>query len=542
MICPSEFQCSMFADGELPEAEAREVAIHLEVCEDCNRLVVALRGEGRMLVQCLQDADFLEAVHVPALAAARQPISIAAFALGILGAALAFRLSTSIIFGLKLPSELQWLDPRGWSLDLGVVVSAITYGIQSAAVIVAGAAEAAILLTVGGVLLAGMARLASRSTAAGTIVGVMLCIALFASSSHAIDLRKGTSIQVPAGEIVDDTLIVVSGDRSVTIAGTVKGDLLVLGDSVTISGTVEGNVVAFARRVEISGTVGGSVVTGVSTLVVSGEVGRNLAGFSGNINVGKSAHIGGNAALFGGESVVEGNTARDLFAFSGMLDLRGDVGRDVVFRGGQAVLSAPAHVGGGLKAYVGKQENVRVESGAVIVGAKDIQLPVNVATPNRYLTVRFYVWQIVRILAAFVTGLILFRLLPAVAPARIASGREWLSAGGLGFVALVTVPFAVVIVGITMIGLPVALLSLTMWLAGLYVSKIVVAEFVGRSLMHSSGAVPLLAGLLIVVAAVNLPWIGGLINFLLMLLGLGAIVMTVYRSNVFRGRSSLVAS
>jgi hypothetical protein len=542
MICPSELLCSMFADGELPEAESREVALHLEACEDCNRLVVALRGEGRMLVQCLQDADFSELVKVPELASARPPVSIMRFALGILGAALAFRLSTSILFGLKVPLELQWLDPRGWSLDFGVVVSAVTYGIQSAALIVAGAAEAAILLTLGGVTLAGMARLASRSTAAGTIVGAILCMAVFASSSYAIDVRKGKNLSVPAGEIVDDTLVVVSGDRSFTIAGTVKGDLLVFGDSVTISGTVEGNVLAFARRVEITGTVGGTVVTGASALVVSGQVGRNLAGFAGNINVGKSAQILGNTALFGGESVVEGSTAKDLMAFSGLLDLRGDVGRNVLFRGGQVVLSEPAHVGGNLKAHVGKEENVRVESGAVIAGARDIQLPVNVPAPNRYLTARFYIWQIVRILAAFITGLILFRLFPAVVPARLASGKEWLTAGGLGFVALVTVPFAAFIVGITMIGLPVALLSFALWLAGLYLSKIVVAEFVGRSLMHSSGAVPLLAGLLIVVVAVNLPWIGGLINFLLVLLGLGAIVMTAYRSNVFRGRSSVLAS
>ena len=542
MICPNEFLCSMFADGEMPEAEARELALHLEGCEDCNRLVASLRAEGRMLVQCLQDADFTELVVVPALAGAREPISIARFALGILGAALAFRLSTSILFGLKFPLELQWLDPRGWSLDFGVVVTAVTYGIQSASLIVAGAAEAAILLTLGGVMLAGMARLASRSAAAGTIVGVILCMAVFSSSSYAIDLRKGTNVSVPAGETVDDTLVVVAGDRGFTMAGTVKGDLLVLGDTVTISGTVEGNVVAFARRVEISGTVGGSVLTGVSALVVSGQLGRNLAGFAGNINVGKSSQILGNAALFGGDTVVEGSTAKDLMAFSGMLDLRGDVGRNVVFRGGQVVLSEPAHVGGSLTAHVGKEQNVRVESGAVIGGTKDIRLPVNVPRQNRYLTVRFYIWQIVRILAAFVTGLILFRLLPAFAPARLASGREWLTAGGLGFIALVTVPVAAFLVGITMIGLPVALLSFALWLAGLYFSKIIVAEFVGRSLMHTSGAVPLLAGLFVVAAAVNLPWIGGLINLLLMLLGLGAIVMTVYRSNVFRGRSPVVAS
>jgi hypothetical protein len=61
-------------------------------------------------------------------------------------------------------------------------------------------------------------------------------------------------------------------------------------------------------------------------------------------------------------------------------------------------------------------------------------------------------------------------------------------------------------------------------------STIIVAEFIGRSMTQNTGAVALLAGLLIVIVAVNLPWIGGLINFLLCLLGLGALVITVYRT------------
>jgi hypothetical protein len=80
------------------------------------------------------------------------------------------------------------------------------------------------------------------------------------------------------------------------------------------------------------------------------------------------------------------------------------------------------------------------------------------------------------------------------------------------------------------IGLPIALLSLALWLAGLYFSKIIVAEFVGRSLMKSSGAVPLLAGLILVIVAADLPWVGTLINWLLMLLGLGAMALTIYRN------------
>ena len=45
MICPNEMTCALFAEGELPEAEARSVALHLEACKACDRLVAALRAE-----------------------------------------------------------------------------------------------------------------------------------------------------------------------------------------------------------------------------------------------------------------------------------------------------------------------------------------------------------------------------------------------------------------------------------------------------------------------------------------------------------------
>src|SRR6187200_1574940 len=128
MMCPTEFTCAVFAEGELPEAEAREVARHLENCGKCGRLVSAFRGESRMLVQHLQDIDLEESVVVPEFASSSsQSLSVVGFALGVIGLALAFRLSTSILFGLRLPVELEWLNPREWALGLGVAVNAAIY-------------------------------------------------------------------------------------------------------------------------------------------------------------------------------------------------------------------------------------------------------------------------------------------------------------------------------------------------------------------------------------------------------------------------------
>jgi len=528
----------------LPEAEAREVAMHLESCAACSALVASLQRESRMLVQCLQDVDLAEEA-VPEFHAAPEPIGIGRFALGVLGIAVAFRLSVGILFGLELPPGLEWLDPREWVLSAGVGVNTVIYAIQSGSVALSNAIQTAAIISLGGLVLAGMARALKRTAAIGAMLSVILAFGVFSPSGYAIDLRKGAAASLPVGETVDDTLMASAGEggKNVNIAGTVKGDLIAGGDTITISGTVEGNVLAFGRRVDITGTIGGNLITAAQNVTItgkvsgsilgaasvidlSGEVGRNLAAFGGNVNLSKTAQIGGNVASYGGESVVEGNIQRDLYSGEGVLDLRGSA-RNVDFRGGQASLAASARVGGNFFAQVQDEKKVNIDPAAMIAGSKHIELTPE--RPSKYRGSGYYFWQIVRLIAGFITGLIVFRLAPWLAPTRVASGTDWLKAGGLGFVALVTIPIAAIIVACTVIGLPLALSSIVLWLAGLYMAKIIVAEFVGRILFKKSNAVSLLAGLALVLVVVDLPILGGVMGFVFYLLGLGAIVMTVYR-------------
>jgi hypothetical protein len=532
MTCPSEFEYSVYVDGELPEERAQAIHLHLNTCDACTRLVVGLRSENRLLVDCFQEVDLQETSEIPDFAEAAEPVSFMKFALGIIGAALAYKVATGLLFGFQLPEELGWVDPKSWLSNLDWALNALAYMVDNVDMILTDTIPTLVGVLFGGAVLFALGRAVSRSAATSSVFGALIVITLFSSRGNALDIRKGSAASVPAGERLDDSLIAAADGvhKNIDIAGTITGDLFVIGDLITISGTVEGNVVAIGRRVEISGTVGGTVLGGAQTMTITGRVGRNLLGAGGNINLGKTAEISSNAITAGSEVVVEGTTKRDLGFFGGVMDMRGNVGRNMYLRAGQASLSNSTHIGGNLTAVSDKVEKIQIASGAVIEGAKDIHAAPRSPARNPYSTARFYVWQIVRVLGAFVAGLLLFRFIPTLIPAGITSGKQWLTAGGLGFLFLVSVPIAAIIVGITIIGLPVALISLALWFAGLYFSKIVVAEFVGRSLMKERGAVSLLAGLFVVIVAVNLPWIGGLINFLLMLMGLGAIVMLVYRS------------
>jgi anti-sigma factor RsiW len=547
-MCPTEFKCAVFVDGELAEAEAREIALHLDTCAACSTLVSNLQAESRMLVQCFQDVDLIDEPF-PQLETAPEPVSIGRFAMGVIGVALAFRLSTGILFGLELPGALQWLDPRTWISGVRVAFDAALFAIQNGETALNNAIQTIALISLGALLLAAMARALKHGPAIGAILSVLVALGVCSSPSYATDLRKGAAASLPAGEVVDDTLVVRPGDnradinRDINVAGTVKGDLIGFGDSVTISGTVEGNAIVFARRVEVTGVVTGSLVAFGASVVVSGKVGgsvigagsdirltgevaRNYAAFGANLTMGKTSQVGGNAVSYGFETVMDGNIQKDLYSGGALTEIRGNV-RNVDFSGAQLRLTSTAHLGGDLDARVQRETSAQIDPSAVIAGMKKITLQPR--QPSQYYTSSYYFWEVVRLMTAFVTGWVLFRLVPWLAPTRISSGIDWVKAGGLGLAALVTIPVAVIIVLCTVVGIPLAVTVLLLWIACLYLAKIIIAEFVGRMLLKQGGAVSLLTGLAIIIIAMDLPMIGGLIGFLLLLLGLGAIVMTTYR-------------
>ena len=393
--------------------------------------------------------------------------------------------------------------------------------------------NSATLIALNLLALIGVAMLLRRSIAMTAMLSVIVFLALFSSSTYALDIRKSDdgAITVPQDETIDDTLVVF-GD-SVNIDGTVNGDLIAFARNVSVRGMVKGNVIGFGQHVTVEGIVQGSIFGFGQTVQTRGHVTNNVYGFGQNVGIATGAEVTGNAALFGSETDIDGSIGHDLWAFSGRTDVRGNVLHNVNAYSGRVTVSAPARIVGNVTARVPRNDSVRVEPGATIGGKTNIQ--VTPPEPNRFATFSFYVRQIIWLAAAFVTGLILFWLFPALTRINLDSARALLTAAGIGFLAACATPIAAIIICVTLIGLPIGLTTLALWLLGLYIAKIVLAGFLGRALLGAQGeqrpapALALLAGLVLVLIAVNLPFVGGIINFLLTLLGLGALIMTVYR-------------
>jgi len=135
----------------------------------------------------------------------------------------------------------------------------------------------------------------------------------------------------------------------------------------------------------------------------------------------------------------------------------------------------------------------------------------------------------------FVAAALFVLMFPGFArDAAAAIGRKPLQSLGLGIAILVCVPFLGVVLLITIIGIPVALLLVPLYLLVLFLGWATAALFIaqrglevlrpGRAVTPAWQLLALFVGLLALWLLRQVPFAGGLIGFLALVAGIGALV------------------
>jgi cytoskeletal protein CcmA (bactofilin family) len=325
-------------------------------------------------------------------------------------------------------------------------------------------------------------------------------------------VRSGREVTVPAGETVSGDLIATAG--TVRVDGRVDGDLVASGGQVTVAGTVTGDVVAGAGSITISGEVGGDLRAGAGQARIEGRVGEDVALGAGQATVAPGAQIGG-----------------DLIFGAGRLQLDGAVDGSVL--GSTGSYTRDGRVGG--------SERVNVQQ------PEEEQAP---TLADRALD------ALRRFVSILAIGVLLLWLLPRLlrGAADAARGRPLPSFGigivgflgaivALGLVILVTVLVAVVLglvglgslAGMTVFAglLAAAVIAFLFLLAVAFAAQATVGLALGRLLLRGEGQDrsflnrlgALALGVLVVVLVAAIPFVGGWLEALLVLLGLGALLL-----------------
>ncbi len=528
MECYSEEIVSIFVDGELEVEEARRLRDHLSTCRRCRQLLDALRAENRVLSESLQELP--EEAAIPA-SVSRLPRSLAWGDVAVVAAVLSL---TSIvafwISELSIPDALEWLNPFSLNGGTNLVLNLSYYFAHGGTAMLDeyAAVVGKIFLVL---LLAGSALLLGRRWRLRQ-PGLRLLIVLLALSlpGFALDRRHSEIVTVRGNEIVDDTLL--ASGNIVRVEGIVNGDLLAFGGTVEVRGTVKGDLVTFAKRTVVSGTVEGNIFNFSNSLDLDGQLGHSLYGLMQSLRVNDRGRVGEGIVVGAGDVSLEGEVNRTVTMYAGNADVSGSISRDLTMAGDKLTLTNTARVGGNLSAKVRDLKNVHIADGATITGARDIRLRVR---ENHFTRPKFYFFQAVWLAAAMLVGWLGLVLFPGFFQASThAVGAGWRSLG-LGFAVLAGVPVAIILTAITLVGLPASLMLLMAYLVAIYLAKVWVGAFLGQMLLKPTGVTKsdwllgLLVGLLILTVVRFVPYLGGLVHFGVICLGLGAFAWQLYR-------------
>jgi len=304
--------------------------------------------------------------------------------------------------------------------------------------------------------------------------------------------------------------IVVGPDETVDSVEGIAGTIVVRG---TVTGDVSG--VAGTVHVTESGTVDGDLSASAGSIRIDGQVGGDVQAGAGTIELSDGATIGGS-----------------FDAGAGYISIDGSVGESVTAGAGTISLGPNADIGGDFRYDA---ETFERDPGATVGG----QIVQDDSLTSGFEGVPAWVGSLYGLIANLLLGLVLVGLFPAfstrVAETVIESPAK---SGGLGLVLLVLTPILLVLIAITIIGIPLSLAGLVVFSIAVWVAVVYGQFALGRWVLGLADITNRWVALLVGVIGVSLlglvPILGGIVDLLVLLLGVGALAFAL--RNSYRNR------
>jgi len=306
-----------------------------------------------------------------------------------------------------------------------------------------------------------------------TLLVVILVTGFTAVPVLAADLRSGETVTVASGEVIDDDLYIAG--TNIVIDGTVNGDIFGFGTTITINGSVNGSVTLGGQSVTINGKIARSARLGGTNVTVNGSIGGDLLAGGTNVNVASTAKIGRDIILGGSIVRIDGPVEGYIKGAGSIVIIANGVRGDVELNVNKLTIASTANLRGNLT-YTSKNE-AEIQSGAQIGGTTTHKMPEVKEPAGPFTNIG---GKVIAFLMTLLAGIVIILVAPRRAAAVAASIRRkpWLSLGW-GAIILFATPIAAIITLVTVVGVPVGLIGLTLYGIAIYLSQIAVGLFIG---------------------------------------------------------------
>src|SRR6266852_1927689 len=288
----------------------------------------------------------------------------------------------------------------------------------------------------------------------------------------ATEFRKGGTVEVPKDETVKGDIYIHA--QHARIDGTVDGDVYVFCQQFDLNGHVSGDVIAFSQSSHIKGEIDGNLRSFNNNTTITGTVGKNVMLFNEVVTVDANAKIGRSFTGFVEGLSLDGNVGRDALLFFARANLSGKIGGGVRARGDSLEIGSAAVIEGPVK-FEGNKP-AEVSAGAKL--ASPVEFKQREHKP-RYTQGHYYVWRIIWTAAFILFGMVLVLLAPKFAEETVRAAELYAAPIGLGVLVLFGVPIAAIIACVTVVGIPLGVLTLGFWMLMVCSAELVVGAVVG---------------------------------------------------------------
>ena len=265
---------------------------------------------------------------------------------------------------------------------------------------------------------------------------MLICLVLLLLPAGVSALATSSGGQVVIDEPVNDDLFVSGG--MIEINAPVDS-VVAAGGTIIINAPIAGDAIAAGGTITVNDRIGGKLVAAGGDITVNGEVGTNAVLTGGTVTLGPGAAIARDAMISGGQVVNAGTVAGNLTVRAQTFDNRGTAGN----------------------------------------------LDIHLSDPDREFSRIFHIFGIIFTLGMLILGLLLLHTMPS----RFLAVEEDVRESALlktiaGFFGIILAFILLILVSITVVLLPIALLLWALFFTGLLLSTLFVSLALGRVIVR----------------------------------------------------------
>ncbi len=331
----------------------------------------------------------------------------------------------------------------------------------------------------------------------------------------------------------------VSAGSSVEVSEPHHGNAFLAGEYLSVKAPVSGSVFALGAHLDVSSSIDKWLFAAAESIRIAGTVRDHARLVGENVELTPSSRLEGPVSIAARSVTLAGELSDGGKVTARSVRVDGHVAGDLEVIGEEIEVGPGARIDGRLR-YRGEHAP-QVADGAEIHGGTE-------RLGGRFE--RFGWWsrdhhfgpfgRSIGLGTALVLGVVMLLLGPAfMSDTSAIARREWATSLGIGFMVLVGVPFAAVLLIITLIGIPVALLAIALYAAllmlGYACGAIALGDLglqtfaPGRAASTGARVLALLATLLLLGLLRHVTLLGGLLVFVVFLAGVGALLQRAFR-------------